>query len=68
MGTSEIHRQDLTCVHPLSPSGHVCVRVPASLKAGVELRGASVHIDAEVMHRTESKPAENPTTVIGKLL
>lgn len=55
--------------HTLSHSGDVCVRVPASLKAGVELRGASVHIDSEVvMHRTECKPAENPTTVMGKLL
>lgn len=60
---------DVCPSHSLSRSGDVCVRVPASLKAGVELRGAAVHVDSEVvMHRTEHKPAENPTTVMGKLL
>lgn len=44
------------------------MRVPSSLKAGVELRGASVHVDPEVvLHRTQSEPAKNPTTVMGKL-
>lgn len=60
---------DVCPSHSLSRSGDVCVRVPASLKAGVELRGAAVHVDSEVlMHRTEHKPAENPTTVTGKML
>lgn len=60
---------DVCPSHSLSRSGDVCVRVPASLKAGVELRGAAVHVDSEVlMHRAEHKPAENPTTVLGKLL
>ncbi|XP_056907660.1 protein FAM185A [Takifugu flavidus] len=48
--------------------GHVCVRVPSSLKAGVELCGGSVHIDPEVvLHRTQSEPAKNLTTVMGYL-
>lgn len=66
--TGSVSVFDVCCSHSLSHSGDVCVRVPASLIAGVELRGASVHIDSEVvMHRTERKPAENPTTVMGKL-
>uniref|UniRef100_H3D3J6 Family with sequence similarity 185 member A n=1 Tax=Tetraodon nigroviridis TaxID=99883 RepID=H3D3J6_TETNG len=48
--------------------GDVCVRVPASLAAGVELRGAAVRLDpGVVLQRTEGKPAQNPTTVLGYL-
>lgn len=60
----------MMCVPPLlSHSGDVCVRVPASLAAGVELRGAAVRLDpGVVLQRTEGKPAQNPTTVLGKLV
>lgn len=52
----------------LSFTGDVCVRVPPSLKAGVELCGASVDVSSEVvLHRTESRHAEGQITVVGKL-
>lgn len=67
--TGSVSVFDMCSSHSVSHSGDVCVRVPASLLAGVELRGASVNIDSEVvLHSTEYKPAENPTTVMGKLL
>lgn len=50
-------------------TGAVCVRVPSSLKAGVELCGASVDISPEVvLHRVENSTAEGQTTVTGKPL
>lgn len=50
----------------MSYSGAVCVRVPSSLKAGVELCGASVDISPEVvLHRAENNAAEGQATVTG---
>uniref|UniRef100_A0A671Y7B1 Family with sequence similarity 185 member A n=1 Tax=Sparus aurata TaxID=8175 RepID=A0A671Y7B1_SPAAU len=43
-GSAELHSQEGK--HEYSP--HLCVRVPSSLKAGVELCGASVDISPEV--------------------
>ncbi|KAI3371423.1 hypothetical protein L3Q82_024022 [Scortum barcoo] len=55
-GSAEIHSQD----------GAVCVRVPSSLKAGVELCGASVDISPEVvLHGVENNTTEGQTTVTG---
>ncbi|XP_070686440.1 protein FAM185A isoform X2 [Pempheris klunzingeri] len=54
-GSAEIHSQE----------GAVCVRVPSSLKAGVELRGASVDISPEVvLHGVENNTAEGQTTAV----
>uniref|UniRef100_A0A8C4FB71 DUF4097 domain-containing protein n=1 Tax=Dicentrarchus labrax TaxID=13489 RepID=A0A8C4FB71_DICLA len=48
-GSAELHSQE----------GAVCVRVPSSLKAGVELRGASVDISSEVvLHGVENNTTE----------
>ncbi|XP_042351854.1 protein FAM185A [Plectropomus leopardus] len=49
-----------------SQEGAVCVRVPSSLKAGVELRGVSVDISPEVaLHGVENNITEGQTTVTG---
>lgn len=53
----------------LSYVGAVCVRVPFSLKAGVELCGTSVDISPEVvLHGVENNTTEGQTTVTGKPL
>lgn len=50
----------------LSYLGAVCVRVPSSLKAGVELCGASLEISPEVvMRRVETSRTEGQTTFTG---
>ncbi|XP_044049330.1 protein FAM185A [Siniperca chuatsi] len=55
-GSAELHSQD----------GAVCVRVPSSLKAGVELCGAAVDISPEVvLHGVENSTTEGQTTVTG---
>ncbi|XP_051238923.1 protein FAM185A [Dicentrarchus labrax] len=55
-GSAELHSQE----------GAVCVRVPSSLKAGVELRGASVDISSEVvLHGVENNTTEGQTTITG---
>lgn len=55
-GSAELHSQD----------GAVCVRVPSSLKAGVELCGTSVDISPEVvLHGVENNTTEGQTTVSG---
>ncbi len=49
--------------------GAVCVRVPSSLKAGVELCGASVDVSPEVvLHGVKNNTSEGQTTVTGKSL
>ncbi|XP_078112889.1 protein FAM185A [Sander vitreus] len=55
-GSAELHSQ----------KGAVCVRVPSSLKAGVELCGTSVDISPEVvLHGVENNTTEGQTTVTG---
>lgn len=55
-GSADLHSQE----------GAVCVRVPSSLKAGVELRGASVDVSPEVvLHGVENNTSEGQTTVTG---
>ncbi|XP_049928708.1 protein FAM185A [Epinephelus moara] len=55
-GSAELHSEE----------GAVCVRVPSSLKAGVELRGASVDISPEVvLHGVQNNTTESQTTVTG---
>lgn len=50
----------------LSEEGSVCVRVPSSLRAGVELCGASVDVSPEVvLHGAENNTSEGQTTVTG---
>lgn len=51
----------------LSYVGAVCVRVPSSLQAGMELSGASVEISPEVvLHRAETNTGEGQMTVTGE--
>lgn len=51
----------------LSDIGALCVRVPSSLKAGVELCGASVDISpGVVLQGVENNTTEGQTTVSGK--
>ncbi|XP_071393834.1 protein FAM185A [Centroberyx affinis] len=55
-GSAELHSQE----------GAVCVRVPSSIRAGVELCGASVDISPEVsLHGAECSTTEGQTTVTG---
>ncbi|XP_073328197.1 protein FAM185A [Pagrus major] len=55
-GSAELHTQE----------GALCVRVPSSLKAGVELCGASVDISPEVvLQGVENNTSEGQTTVSG---
>ncbi|KAF1386581.1 hypothetical protein PFLUV_G00096340 [Perca fluviatilis] len=55
-GSAKLHSQE----------GAVCVRVPSSLKAGVELCGTSVDISPEVvLHGVENNTTEGQTTVTG---
>ncbi|TNN70883.1 Protein FAM185A [Liparis tanakae] len=55
-GSAELHSQE----------GAVCVRVPSSLKAALELCGTSVDISPEVvLHGLENKTADGQTTVTG---
>ena len=53
--------------HSLSYVGVVSVRVPSSLRVGVELCGASVDISSEVvLHEVESNTTDGCTTLTGK--
>ncbi|KAM7414380.1 hypothetical protein PAMA_019275 [Pampus argenteus] len=55
-GSAELHSQE----------GAVCVRIPSSLRAGVELCGVSVDVSPEVvLHGVENKKTEGQTTVTG---
>ncbi|XP_020510767.2 protein FAM185A [Labrus bergylta] len=55
-GSAELHSQE----------GAVCVRVPSSLKAGVELCGASVAIGPEVvLHGVQNNTTDDQTIVTG---
>ncbi|XP_022610267.1 protein FAM185A isoform X2 [Seriola dumerili] len=55
-GSAELHSQE----------GAVCVRVPSTLRAGVELRGSSVEISPEmVLHEVENNTTQGQTTVTG---
>ncbi|XP_070762896.1 protein FAM185A [Enoplosus armatus] len=55
-GSAQLHSQD----------GAVCVRVPSSLKAGVELCGAAVEISPDVVLRgVENNTTQGQTTVTG---
>lgn len=55
-GSAELHSQE----------GAVCVRVPSSLRAGVELCGVSVDVSPEVvLHGVENNKTEGQTTVTG---
>ncbi|XP_068168997.1 protein FAM185A isoform X2 [Antennarius striatus] len=57
-GSAKLHTQE----------GAVCVRVPSSLKAGVQLCGASVDISPEVvMHGVERSTTESQVTVTGHI-
>ncbi|XP_075998375.1 protein FAM185A [Genypterus blacodes] len=57
-GSAEVHSQE----------GTVCVRVPSSLSAGLELYGASVEIGPDVdLHGLEQSTAQGQTTVSGRL-
>ncbi|KAK5867567.1 hypothetical protein PBY51_012042 [Eleginops maclovinus] len=55
-GSAELHSQE----------GAVCVRIPSSLKAGLELIGTSVDLSPEVvLHGVENNTTEGQTTVTG---
>ncbi|KAM7396563.1 hypothetical protein PAMP_019596 [Pampus punctatissimus] len=55
-GSAELHSQE----------GAVCVRIPSSLRAGVELCGGSVDVSPEVvLHGVKDKKTEGQTTVTG---
>lgn len=55
-GSAELHSQE----------GAVSVRVPSSLKVGVELRGASVDVSPEVvLHRLENNTTDGCNTLTG---
>ncbi|XP_068459499.1 protein FAM185A [Clinocottus analis] len=55
-GSAELHSQE----------GAVCVRVPSSLKAAMELCGASVDISPEVvLHEVKNNTTEGQTSVTG---
>ncbi|XP_039988860.1 protein FAM185A [Xiphias gladius] len=55
-GSAELHSQE----------GAVCVRVPSTLRAGVELCGTSVEISPEVvLHQVENNTTQGQTTVTG---
>ncbi|XP_041650967.1 protein FAM185A [Cheilinus undulatus] len=57
-GSAELHSQE----------GSVCVRVPSSLKAGVELCGALVDISPEViLHGVQNNTTDGQTTVTGSI-
>ncbi|KAG7217378.1 hypothetical protein INR49_021545 [Caranx melampygus] len=55
-GSAELHSQE----------GAVSVRVPSTLRAGVELQGASVQISPEmILHGAENNTCQGQTTVTG---
>ncbi|XP_053175302.1 protein FAM185A [Scomber japonicus] len=55
-GSADLHSQE----------GVVCVRVPSSLRAGVELNGRSVDVSPEVvLHGVQNNKTEGQTTVTG---
>ncbi|XP_056137953.1 protein FAM185A [Lampris incognitus] len=57
-GSAELHSQE----------GAVCVRIPSSIRAGVELCGASVDVSPEVaLHGKECNTAQGQTTVTGQI-
>lgn len=61
---------ELPCL-PLVKSniGAVCVRVPSSLKAGVELCGTSVDISPAVaLHKVQNNTTDGQTTITGEQL
>ncbi|XP_055011951.1 protein FAM185A isoform X2 [Boleophthalmus pectinirostris] len=65
-GDIDLYVGDGGSAHVFSEQGAVCVRVPSSLRAGVELCGASVDISPEVMfHETGKHQAPGQTTVMG---
>ncbi|KAL2093925.1 hypothetical protein ACEWY4_011237 [Coilia grayii] len=54
--------------HLVAKHGSVSVRIPASMKAGVHLSGASVQISPEVqLHDTQQEYTDSNTTVTGYL-
>ncbi|KAJ0069693.1 hypothetical protein NL108_012338, partial [Boleophthalmus pectinirostris] len=64
-GDIDLYVGDGGSAHVFSEQGAVCVRVPSSLRAGVELCGASVDISPEVMfHETGKHQAPGQTTVM----
>ncbi|KAM9377789.1 protein FAM185A [Pholidichthys leucotaenia] len=65
-GSIDVYVGDGGSAELLSQEGAVCVRVPSTLKAGVELRGASVDISPEVvLHGVKNNTTQGQTTVMG---
>lgn len=65
-GDIDVYVGDGGSAELLSQEGAVCVRVPSSLKAGVELCGASVDVSPEVvLHRVQNNTTDGQTTVTG---
>lgn len=63
-GAIDVYVGDSADIH--SQEGAVNVRVPSSLRAGVELRGASVDVSPEVvLHGVENNSSEGRATLTG---
>uniref|UniRef100_A0A3B4E5I6 DUF4097 domain-containing protein n=1 Tax=Pygocentrus nattereri TaxID=42514 RepID=A0A3B4E5I6_PYGNA len=56
-GTADLHTQQ----------GAVSIRVPATMKAGVQLCGTTVDISSELSQEAEHHPAEGRTVVVAQL-
>ncbi|XP_016888411.2 protein FAM185A isoform X3 [Cynoglossus semilaevis] len=65
-GAIDVYVGDDSSANLHSHKGGVCVRVPSSLRAGVELRGASVEISPEVvLSEVETHTDHSQTTLKG---
>ncbi|XP_061899093.1 protein FAM185A-like [Entelurus aequoreus] len=65
-GVIDVYVGDGGSAEVLSQEGAVCVRVPSSLRAEVELTGASVHIGRDVtLHQLQRNTTESHTQVTG---
>lgn len=65
-GDIDIYIGDGGSAHIHSEEGAVCLRVPSTLKAGLELCGASVDISPEVvLHEEQIHQVQGQTTVMG---
>ncbi|XP_061780538.1 protein FAM185A isoform X2 [Nerophis lumbriciformis] len=65
-GGIDVYVGDGGSAEVLSQAGAVCIRVPSSLRAEVELNGASVHIGRDVtLHQLQRNTTESHTQVTG---
>ncbi|XP_061750190.1 protein FAM185A [Nerophis ophidion] len=65
-GGIDVYVGDGGSAEVLSQEGAVCIRVPSSLRAEVELTGASVHIGRDVtLHQLQRNTTESHTGVTG---